>query len=329
MDAAWKLIREQDDLYILLLVEDRISPQTNILPSWVPDWSATLTTTPIGGHNKLRRRWCSSKGIQWLQPIATPRNQLSIQGFFFDKIVERAATLREVGVFHQIATVLALTNRLGCSLYSTGISKTEALWRTIIADTYRSTPASLQTGGAFCSFMVFCLWGLDDAALGIQDFDPKGVGFGPNDPSLFDHIELQNIHKETYIALEMLASSDTSGNVPDASVLAAALDVLKGPPNATQEDMIAGCNQYIGSMSEAYGARRLFRTAENFLGIASHSLLPNDEIWIAAGAATPIILRPAEQDRFTLVGEAYVHGTMFGEATLPTKAQMTKRIIIV
>ena len=328
VDAAWKLIRDRDDLYILSLVEDRISPQINILPSWVPDWSANLTPIPIGGHNKLQRRWCASKGIQWLQPIAATRNQLSIQGFCFDKIVEKAATLREVGVFHQIVTVLALTNRLDCFLYPTGISKTEALWRTIIADTYCSTPAGPQTREAFCSFLFFCLWRLEDAALGTQDFDPKGTGFGPNEPSLFDHIDLQSIHKATLVAFEELASSDTSGNIPDASALAAALDVLKGPSNATQENMIAGCNQYIGSMSEAYGARRLFRTAENFLGIVCHSLLPNDEIWIAAGAAAPIILRPAQQDRFTLVGEAYVHGIMNGEATLTTKAQMTKRIII-
>ena len=81
-------------------------------------------------------------------------------------------------------------------------------------------------------------------------------------------------------------------------------------------------------MSEAYGARRLFRTAENFLGIVSHSLLPIDEVWIAAGAAAPIVLRPAQQDRFTLVGEAYVHGIMMGEAALTSKAQMTRRIII-
>ena len=314
--------------YILSLVEHRISPQINILPSWVPDWSANLTPVPIGGHNKLRRRWCASKGIQWLQPIAAPRHQLSVQGFCSDKIVEKAATLREVGDFHQIVTVLALTNRLDCSLYPTGISKTEALWRTIIAVTYCSTPAGPQTREAFCSFLVFCLWRLEDAALGTQDFDPKGTGFGSNEPSLFDHIELQNIHKATYIALEELASNDTSGNIPDASALAAALDVLKGPSNATQENMIAECNQYIGSMSEAYGARRLFRTAKNFLGIVSHSVLPNDEIWIAAGAAAPIILRPAQQDRFTLVGEAYVHGIMIGEVTLTTMAQMTKRIII-
>ena len=328
LDAAWKLIREHDDLYILSLVEDRFSPQTNILPSWVPDWSATLTPIPIGGYNKPRRRWCASKGIEWLQPIATPREQLSIQGFCFDKIVEKAATLREVGDFHQIVTVLALTNRLECSLYPTGISKTEALWRSLIADTYCSAPAGPQTRYAFCSFLAFCLWRLEDAALGTQGFDPKGAGFGPNDPSLFDHNELQNMHKATYIALEELASSDTSGNIPDASALAAALDVLKRPPNAAQENMIEGCNKYIGSMSEAYGARRVFRTAENFLGIASHSLLPDDEIWIAAGAAAPIILRPAEQERFTLVGEAYVHGIMIGEATLTTKAQMIRKIII-
>ena len=249
-------------------------------------------------------------------------------GICFDKIVEKAATLREVGVFHQLVTVLALTLRLDCPLYPTGISNAEALWRTIIADTYCSTPAGPETREAFYSFLVFCLWRLEDAALGTQNFDSKGTGFRPDDSSFFDHIEIQNIHTATYVALNDLASSDPSGNIPDSSALAAALDVLKGPPSAMQDNTIAGCNQYIGSMSKAYGARRLFCTAEKFLGIASNSLLPNDEVWIVAGAAAPLSLRPAQQDKFTLIGEAYVRGVMFGEAVSTTKAQMTKSVVI-
>jgi len=38
-----------------------------------------------------------------------------------------------------------------------------------------------------------------------------------------------------------------------------------------------------------------------------------DEVWILAGAKTPLVLRDGSPERKKLLGEAYVHGLMHGE----------------
>ena len=82
----------------------------------------------------------------------------------------------------------------------------------------------------------------------------------------------------TYIAYKKFASSDINGTILGPSVLAAAMEALQGPSDAEQDSLIGKCSRYVGSMSEAYSTRRIFRTANHFLGIGSHSVLSDDEI---------------------------------------------------
>jgi hypothetical protein len=42
-------------------------------------------------------------------------------------------------------------------------------------------------------------------------------------------------------------------------------------------------------------------------------LQPNDELWLLKHAAAPFILRAYGESQYQLVGEAYVHGIMYGE----------------
>ena len=56
-----------------------------------------------------------------------------------------------------------------------------------------------------------------------------------------------------------------------------------------------------------------FRTT-NTLGVAQLSIRSGDEIWFLHGASTPVILRPLPTGEYQFMGEAYVHGVMYGEA---------------
>lgn len=58
----------------------------------------------------------------------------------------------------------------------------------------------------------------------------------------------------------------------------------------------------------------LFITKNRYLGLGPKSLMSRDQVWILAGADTPLVLRPLSNGRHQLVGEAYVHGIMHGEA---------------
>lgn len=60
--------------------------------------------------------------------------------------------------------------------------------------------------------------------------------------------------------------------------------------------------------------RLLFCTLEKKLGLAPPSALPGDQVWILNGARTPFILRQRDNGNYELIGEAYVHGIVHGEA---------------
>ena len=60
--------------------------------------------------------------------------------------------------------------------------------------------------------------------------------------------------------------------------------------------------------------RRIFRTHENYLGNGPKNARPGDQVWILAGAKIPFVLRPQENGKYVVLGDAYVHGIMHGEA---------------
>lgn len=69
---------------------------------------------------------------------------------------------------------------------------------------------------------------------------------------------------------------------------------------------------------ERLGNGRFFVTARGYVGIAPDGARLGDRIAIVQGGAVPFVLRPGKHQGFTsvfaLVGEAYMHGIMYGEA---------------
>lgn len=72
--------------------------------------------------------------------------------------------------------------------------------------------------------------------------------------------------------------------------------------------------QYVDIVQDKLHGRRPFRTSKGFLGIGPESLLEDDSVWIFPGAHVPFVLRNAGQGCWVVVGEAYVHGIMDGDA---------------
>lgn len=59
--------------------------------------------------------------------------------------------------------------------------------------------------------------------------------------------------------------------------------------------------------------RRPFRSAKGYIGLGPFGICENDTIWILPGTDVPFIFRPTKDGKFTVLGEAYVHGIMDGE----------------
>jgi len=56
-----------------------------------------------------------------------------------------------------------------------------------------------------------------------------------------------------------------------------------------------------------------FRSPKGYIGLADSRAMPTDCICVVLGATVPLILRHQE-NHYVLIGEAYVHGFMYGEA---------------
>ncbi|KAF5624494.1 heterokaryon incompatibility (het-6OR allele) [Fusarium sp. NRRL 52700] len=69
-------------------------------------------------------------------------------------------------------------------------------------------------------------------------------------------------------------------------------------------------------MRSATQGRKLFMTESGLLGLGPKTLgqsSSKDEVWILMGARVPFILHHVEGSKYRVVGEAYVHGVMYGE----------------
>ncbi|KAF5539315.1 het-domain-containing protein [Fusarium napiforme] len=75
--------------------------------------------------------------------------------------------------------------------------------------------------------------------------------------------------------------------------------------------------------------RGLFVTVEGRLGWGLKSTREGDEVWILDGCQVPCLLRPNGDGRYSLVGEAYVHGIMHGEALEGLDVKDLSPVIIV
>jgi len=88
-------------------------------------------------------------------------------------------------------------------------------------------------------------------------------------------------------------------------------EYVPSPPSSVGAYSTAGAT--ITGAHPATFRRRLILTQKKYLGLAPEHVAPGDVVTILMGAQLPIILRRVES-HYILIGEAYVHGIMDGEA---------------
>jgi hypothetical protein len=59
--------------------------------------------------------------------------------------------------------------------------------------------------------------------------------------------------------------------------------------------------------------RSFITTTKGYFGLAHHGARMGDWVCVLRGVNTPFILRPAKNENYSVIGEAYVHGIMNGE----------------
>jgi hypothetical protein len=79
-------------------------------------------------------------------------------------------------------------------------------------------------------------------------------------------------------------------------------------------DMIHGaCVHWLIESESSMLQRAMFRTSSHHLGLGPSTAETGDKIFLLSGSKVPLVLRQYGA-RWRVVGEAYVHGIMYGEA---------------
>ncbi|KAH8817198.1 heterokaryon incompatibility protein-domain-containing protein [Xylogone sp. PMI_703] len=308
---SWLIIRDTGDLNILSLVDDVSTRQQKDLPSWVPDYSVGFHVHPLAGvprPDPEHQRWSASKGLPFEVPLQKDPKKLPVKGILFDTIEEVAATYSELMDQHQINSLLALLARYPAEKYPDGSSPIDAFWRTLIKETFRQRPADGEARDAFPNLIIWHVGMLEDGVDGYEEEE----GVNQNQMStLFD--------KTTATIGEINSRFKDGAVIPDMNIIHNTIEWINNlePGSAERGKLDRDSDDISEAFRVAYSCRKLFRTKRNYFGIAAESLAAGDKVWILAGAAVPLILRPAENggnEEWKVIGEAYIHGIMNGEA---------------
>ncbi|KAH0531213.1 hypothetical protein TsFJ059_000073 [Trichoderma semiorbis] len=113
----------------------------------------------------------------------------------------------------------------------------------------------------------------------------------------------------------LITNTDKNGKFPSSDLREEFSSWIRGRTETRGSEWITGARNFHSSYSHSLHLR-LFSTA-GLMGVGSQSMKAGDSVWIVPGSRVPLLLRPSpyNEGRWRLVGGAYVHGFMQGEAS--------------
>lgn len=218
------------------------------------------------------------------------------------------------------------------------LTRVEVLWRTLIFDHLAGHPAPLENGFAFGDWLgtltmerfvehhfqksIASRQALADLARIHEALEADEPG---DERKSVESLRNTKEEMDLHLRNSGLAVNLEAGLIrflPDRLGLAhTALDMEGKETNFEQ------LNKFKTRFREFNHQRRVFRTEHGWFGNGPHSLMNGDQVWILAAADVPFLLRPQANGRYRLVGEAYVHGIMHGEAVNEESQELTQIVI--
>ncbi|KAL8662692.1 MAG: hypothetical protein Q9202_004476 [Teloschistes flavicans] len=311
-EATSVVLRNSQRLDILPTIPDPSFRNYSTLPSWVADTPPIkLTPWMIGGSEAERaHQFDAAKGHGHADLSFRDGGKiLQVHGSRVGQVADIGETTTDW--YSDLSFEASAALVLKCNeTYINGQGRLEALWRTLITDQEGSTyPAPESIGLLFFKYLramfTMSIWRqiihADSQVIGNKV--PK-IKF-PKSPNI-----------------DRLAESDATQQMP--SIRGALENCLKAMKDRTlgeaYELEVADYNKSLSELYEntniaSHTYTRLFRTHHSLLGMGPGSVTEGDEIWLLKGANVPMVLRPnPENGRYQLIGPAYVHGIMHGEA---------------
>jgi Heterokaryon incompatibility protein (HET) len=296
-DTTRAILSATNWLGFLSIVYHPKSARDPELPSWVPNFEEEpISTLSIEGSPAF-----STFG----KPVATVResapslsftnNLLCLTGCKVAIIRSKSEPLKDV--YNHIADFedgIKLVLDSENPYPFTGQSRIEAFWRTMIVDQLRNNSSEEW-------YSSFRSWWLSNMIFRAVLAHNKGVPV---------HSYIQTIPN-----VELLARSDDSSKIAGHEMILKTFAEM-AKDRAVADDIMTAGTQFGMAVGDWVRSRRLFRTAEGHFGLGYQSMDEDDEVWILSEASVPFVLRKSLNrniNRYSLIGECYVHGMMNGE----------------
>ncbi|OAQ97008.1 hypothetical protein LLEC1_06366 [Akanthomyces lecanii] len=284
------------------------------LPSWVPNWEARTAHDPapiLDWSDPLPRYWASGKLSTARTMAATDPNILGLEGFIFDVVETMACPWHpksKIGPFsrkgiEELETweALAAVEVQECPYDKMGGRK-NALWRTLIADWAGDRAAPEEDWLLVETWYDRIGWQPE-----MPDLTSKGIWETANleqraqdmEPAMAAHFSSLRAATPAYV--DFVGSASVTRITKDAVSVGLKLPKRYG--------------EYVRRIRRACAHRAMFVTRRGYLGLAPWNAQDGDLVCVLRGGKTPFLLRlPPAGSVYQIVGEAYVHGIMGGEA---------------
>ncbi len=287
-------LTHSQSLSILGSVQARSTSKLPSLPSWVPDWSVPRTAYTLTFHDEFSSTpalytAARESRYTWKQP--QNKNGLALSGFQFDRIVA-VGYAEEPGILATNFTRRSYINgsrekllwHLSCERIADARSNKRYVTGEGIHDAYWQTLCAGCTAEAFSTIQEE-----------FQSFD-KAMK------------TLSVLHKVHLSSSRFMLTFIMWGFFIQNFIFP--YFGIKSPIKWQ------GFTDRIGFIE----GRRMARTSQGYIGLVPATAELGDCVWLLEGGNVPFILRK-EGRALRLVGEAYIHGIMTGEAFDKRKCQ--------
>ncbi|KAF5672626.1 heterokaryon incompatibility (het-6OR allele) [Fusarium circinatum] len=313
-NAATEILQATGSLALLGVVKDPALRETEGLPSWVPDYPPRMVLNPMAGPNfKSLGKFDASKSINiagYGVNFHVDDKVLRARGFLLGRVKALGESLQPMvsgGSFAQCAAMLVDAEEI---YRFTNQPFAEAFWRTLVFDQDLSDrPAELPTTKHFQDMVLMMM------AKRISDEFKSGGSEGVEaflqTLEAMDTLEGKHPKQSPFPTTRLLASFCSGfGFLPengDDKVWSS------GQQMAWMESKKKNLVFMFSLLSTTLFNRRPAITDGGHLACVFDSTMVDDEIWIVSGCPTPLVMRSKGQ-QYSLIGETYVHGIMYGEA---------------
>jgi hypothetical protein len=295
------------------MVKDSSQNLVPNLPSWVADLSCH--TKPFL-FRPLEKGFTAGCGVK-SHNFEVDNNVLILHELLLDRIALSSETITDITEGQGILRLLQIFNCRESIYIHSAEPQCTAIQRLFIADQLRSFAREMlqSIGGTshFSAAKAFrrLFYGIFAYGLKVYDQRSQFQMFLDDPPTALRILaERFGIPEPSAWLLELLRSGKEEWGDDESTW-------MRDPIMSTDLVRAMGNGPYVASWNREFICRRYFRTQHDYLGLSVQTIQSGDGVYLIAGAAVPYVFRPVSEnskDGFRLIGEAYVHGVMYGEA---------------